>query len=1000
MLHSQNSRTISGIVLDDATRLPLPGATILVQGTAKGASTDIDGKFNYTITSSKSVNEMVLTVSYLGFKTQRVTVGDRSYFEILLQEDAESLGEVVVTSSYGTKKIKQEVVGSVAKIKPSEIISEQPAVTFDDLLEGQIAGVFIDTNNRLGEETSINIRGQGSLTPLGQNIVGTSTQPLIIVDGIILSEELGIDGSNFFDAGTGNISENILNPLARVGIQDIESFNVLKDAAAVGLYGADAANGVIIITTKSGKQGKPSFSFGIQSGFSTAINEYKYLDGFQYQNILNQYNINNGNFESVTEWNGVNTDWFDLLNETGTFNRINFGVNGGSERWRYRANATYQINNEAQVNNDFKKLNTSFALDYNHNKLSASLRFSPSIAEKNDPNTLYNFAVAPNIPLFDDNGELTAIPTFGNPVAVANQNIRESKTLAFLTSLNLNYSILPNLKFTTLFGMDLSFKDEDRFFSGLNGSGQLNGDGFDRPLDQFQGQLGRRIQRERNTNRWNWSANLFYDTVFDKKHTFDALVGIETRRDFSDQSFAKGDDFINFATPQPISEAFEQDYEEDSIENTGRSLFSQLNYNYKKLYFLLVNARIDQSSAFGSDRNTALNAGIGASWNISSEEFFDPNGFSFVDFLRLRISYGSTGNSRIGSYRARGLYILGFNGYNGSPIYGNPSSAPNPNLGWERNNKFNLGVDFNIFGKYKMTVDYFRDNIQDIITSRDVISESGFTSAQINGASMINQGVEFSIQADWINTDTFKWNTSFNISRITNEITSLSGLGSEFSAAERARSRQVGFSNSTIWGFQFVGIDPATGRELYNVGGDIYDASYVRQNFTNNDWEPLGDSQPEFFGGLRNSISYKGFDLNVILSFTAGQETLLDRDVLDNYNILVNRNLGVNIWQQAWQEQGDIAIYPAISRTTPIVSNSSKYVFDESHIKLKSINLSYNLDTKALKLPLKNLSVFANASNIGYWFFNEGSNFGNSIAELRSIYPEMMTISFGLNTNF
>lgn len=985
---SQNIRDISGIVKDKATNEPLLGASILIDGTSKGATTNLDGKFQYTINTSSAINKVVLVVSYLGFKTQKITVGNALFFDILLEEDAQSLNEVVVTSSYGTKKLKQEVVGSIASVKSQDIIVEQPAISFDDLLEGQLAGVYIETNPRLGEETSINIRGQGSLTPLGANVVGTSTQPLIIVDGIILAEEVGIDGSNFFDAGTGNLSENILNPLARVGVQDIESFDVLKDAAAVGLYGADAANGVILITTKAGRRGKPRFNAAIQSGTSQPINQFQYLNGFQYQTILNLYHFNNGDFNNIQEWNGVDTDWFDLLNQSGTFNRYQFGVSGGSEKWKYRVNATYQINNESQVNNDFKKLNTTLALDYTSKKFSGSIRFSPSISEKNDPNTLYAFAVAPTIPVFDETGNYTPFPTYGNPVAVANQNKKQAKTTAFLTSISGNYQILPNLKLTSLFGMDYSMKDEDRFLSGLNGSGQFN-----------DGTLARRILRDRNTNRWNWSANLFYNTTFKSVHTFDALLGIEARQEQVDLSFARGNGFTIIDSPQPISSASEQDYQRDSNESTGRSLFSQFNYNYKKKYYLLANARVDQSSAFGSDRNTALNAGIGASWNISSEEFFDPNGTSFIDFMRLRISYGTTGNSRIGSYRALGLYSLLLNGYNGND-YANPTSAPNPNLGWERNKKFNVGLDVNFLNRFKFTGEYFRDDIEDIITNRDVITEVGFSTAQINGAEMYNQGIELSLQANWIKLGNFKWSTNFNISKIENKVTSLKGLGSEFSSAEVARSRQVGYSTSTIWGFNFIGIDPATGRELFDVNGNIYDASYVLENFDSSDWTPIGDSQPEIFGGMRNNFSYKGFNLNMIVSFATGQDALMDRNLIDNYRVLFNRNISANVWDEAWQQQGDISRYPRISNSNPIVSNSSKYLFDESHIKLKSINLSYDFQTRKMKLPLKSLNLFVNASNLGYWFFNRGSDSANGIAELRNVYPEMLTISLGLNTTF
>ena len=822
-----DERIISGVVKDKSDNSLLPGASISVKGTAKGAITDFNGKFNYLV-KSVDLENLVLVFSYLGHDKVEIKLGNKSYFEVFLEESTNSLNEIVITSSYGTQKLKEEVVGSIATVVAKDLGVEQPVVSFDELLEGQVAGVSIETNPQLGESVKINIRGQGSITPLNGNVVGTSTQPLIIIDGIILSEETGLDGNNFFDVGTGNLSENILNPLAKIGVDDIESFSILKDAAAVGLYGADAANGVIIITTKKGKQGDLKFNASSQVGITKAFNGLKFLNGEQYRSILNEYNKNSGNLQAVQPWNGVNTNWFDLLNTDGLFNRVNFSASGGKNDFTYRLSLGYQKTAEAQINNSYQKLNSSFSLGYRKDNFNASLVFSPSLTLKKDPNKLYSFALQPDIAPFTENGDFTPFPTFGNPLAVAEQNISEAKTFAFLTSLKADYSITDNLKISTLFGLDFSKKDEDRFFSGLNGSGDFGTD-----LDAPNGIVkGRRLLRDRDTERWNWNSNITYNTVFGENHNFDGILGIELRQEKVNFSYLRGDGFQDFVNPQPIENAFQRDFREDSSKNTGRSLFSQFNYNYNKKYFFLLNMRLDQSSAFGNDRNTAFNGGIGASWNISKEDFLIDN--KFVDFLRLRISYGTTGNSRIGSYRALGLYTrnydtgfqdqaIGYNDFN----YANLSSAPNPNLTWETNKKFNIGLDFNFLQRFQFTTDFFRDEIVDQIVNRNVIVESGFTSAEINGAAMINQGIEFALNAEIIKNKNFSWSANFNFTTIQNEVTSLVGLGSDFSSAENARAQTVGFSTSTLWGFEFIGIDPANGRELFNVNNQIYDGAQV-----------------------------------------------------------------------------------------------------------------------------------------------------------------------------
>lgn len=975
---------LSGVVKDAKTLEVIPGVTVFIKNTNLGANTGLDGSFVLKAPSAQ-VQNGILVFSSIGYKTKEIQIKGAAVFDIQLEEDIEALDAVIITSSYGTSKRKEEVVGSISSIKPAEIATEQPATSIDELLAGQVAGVLIETNPNLGEPVSINIRGQGTLTPLNNNALGTSTQPLIIVDGIILSEELGIQGSNFFD-GNGNLDENFLNPLARVGIQDIESIEVLKDAAAVGLYGANAANGVILITTQSGKAGKVQFNASVQGGYSEAFDGIKYMNGEQFNELNNIYNFNTGNTNNIRDWNGVDTNWFDLLNQNGAFTRYSVGANGGSDLFRFRGSVTYQTREESQISNNFSQWNTSFGANYNGKRLKAAIKIAPSLIEKNNPNTLYNFAVNPTIPLRDDTGNFTPFASFGNPVAVAQQNKSLSETFALLTSINLSYELSDQWKITTLYGSDFSQKDEDRFFSSLNGSGRFNG-----------GDLGRRLLRERNTSNWNWSASVNYENSIGNHHV-DGVAGIETRGENADFSYIRAQDLQSPEVLVSPTVAREIDRQQDRSENYGRSGFAQFNYNYDKTYFFLVNFRIDQSSAFGDDNNTALNGGAGASWVISNEKFLQET--SWIDFLRLRTSYGTTGNSRIGSYAALGLYDRQNNGYNGFPFYANPSgTAPNPNLGWERNNKFNLGIDLNVFEKFQMTLELFHDRRLDMIVSRDVLPESGYANAQINGAEMVNQGIEFSLNANWIKTEDFTWNTSFNIATLRNEVISLTGLGSDFSGAEVARSQQIGFPTSTIWGFPSLGIDPATGRELFQVNGQTYDSAYVRANFENDSWVPIGDSQPDFYGGIRNSFTYKGFNLNIITSYTYGGQQLVDRTLIDNYNSLQFRNLNVNAFYDAWRQPGDVARYPAITNTVSVV-NSSRYIYDTSNIQLKSVSLNYTIPVDQWKLPLKTLSVNINGSNLFYWFKDKSEDGRNGIAEFRNIYPQMRTFSLGLNTTF
>jgi len=989
LVYGQETRKITGTVLDQRDRSPLPGATVIVKGTQAGAVTNLEGIFTYTV-NAKSVSKVVMEVSYIGYKSTTFTIGNKRDFEILLEEDVNSLEEVVVTSSYGTKKLKQEVVGSISNIKTKDIIIEQSVTSFDALLEGQTAGVYIESGSELGSPVNIHIRGQGSLTGLNNNQVGTSTQPLIIVDGVILAEEVGLDGSNFFDGGDGKLSEDFMNPLAKIGIRDIESINVLKDAAAVSLYGADGANGVIVITTKRGEKGPLKFNFSAQGGASAAMNRTMYMNGEQYQELRNLYYQNSGQPENVQAWDSTDTDWYELLNRIGTFQRYNLSLSGGGELLKFRSSLGYKHIEEPQVNNNFSNYNSSFSLIYEGSRFHFGAKVSPSFTVKNSPNTLFSYAVPPTIPAYDEFGGYTKFEVYGNPLAVANQNRGLSETLSLLNSFDASWEPFDNLVISSLFGMDYSFKDQDTYFSGLNETGIDN-----------SGNLGNRVLRDRDTRRWNWNARASYNRTIGK-HSFDLLSGVEARRNLVWYSYARGENFPDPGAILPISEAEIQDYEDDSNESTGRSFFSQGNYDFRKTYFVLANFRIDQSSVFGTDNNTSFNGGFGASWVISNESFME--NANLLEFLRLRVSYGTSGNSRIGSYRALGLYNLddaGTNGYN-MGNYSTPSSAPNPYLGWEKNYKFNAGLDITTSFRLNLTLEAFHDMISDMIVSREVISETGYSNVQINGADMFNRGIEAGLRYNVISTASFKWNTQFNISFIENRVTRLEGLGSEYSGAEAARAQKVGYSTSVIWGYEYAGVDPATGRELYLMEGQVLDGLTLREEYRDQEyWVPIGNSQPDYYGGFNNRFNIgKNITISVNMSYNFGADKLVQREFLDHYRVMTSRNLSVNAYLDSWKQPGDLALYPAPINNQPLFSNSTKYLYNTSRIKLNSVNFSYRIPAGKYNLPFEQLRVYLNGSNLFYWYLDKAAEGRNGVGQMTRIYPEMRTISFGVNANF
>ena len=1003
----QNERLIKGKVLGFTDNLPLPGATILVKGTSKGVITDFNGEFNYLL-KGDNINIIVLEVSYLGMETTSQVVGNNSEFIFLLKESSSQLDEIIITSSYGTKKLKEEVVGSISTLTSKDIAVEQASESIDKIVDGQIAGVLIENTSGVGGPVKINIRGQGSLSPLGNAVLGTSTQPLIIVDGVILSEEVGID-SNFFD-GSGSFSENLSNPLAQISPENIESFTVLKDAAAVSIYGADGANGVIIITTKKGTKGGMKFGFSSQLGISSAINQIQYLDGEQYNDLRNEYLKNTTTGFTPIPFNGVNTDWFGLLNGTGIFNKYNFNISGATEKFSYRTSLTHLKIDEPQRGNNTRQFNAGINLGYNHKKFSLSLSLNPSYIKKDAPNIFYSYAFAPTLSPYNNDGTFSDVGVvgLGNPLAAIEQNRNISNSIGVLGSFNVSYDFSESLKFSSLFGLSYTDKEQDRYFSGENESGQLNGT-FVLNGQQYPN-WGRRVLNERNSTRWNWQGQANYNKFIGEDHKVDGVIGFELSQDKANFSAALARGFVNPNIVNDIADAIRDDdpntaddestdgqnFSDDISYNSRVSIFSQFNYNYKKRYYFLGNFRRDESSVFGDDTNVAYNGGAGLSWIITNENFL--NSSNWLDFLKLKVSYGTTGNSRIGSYRSKGLYFVSQNGYNGFNE-ATPSAAPNGELSWEKNTKFNAGLDFNFLNTVELTLEYYYDDIKDLITSRNIPSETGYNSIQLNAASMYNTGLELSTKIKWFQKDNFKWSTSFNISTLRSEVTELIGLGSEFSSAERALAQRVGFSTSTIWGINWVGIDPATGRDLLENNGEIYDAVTYNSLFDAADWIPIGDSQPDAYGGFSNTFSINNnLTLAIRGSFQIGGKFLAQDELISKYNITVNRNLSVNAYD-FWRNQGDIALQPVVTSNNPPISNYNKFLYNATFLRLSNINLNYTFPGKTIDF-IDALSVFVDVSNVMYWYKEGSPNNRNGIKEFRFNYPQARTISIGLNAKF
>ncbi|MBB6612644.1 SusC/RagA family TonB-linked outer membrane protein [Pontibacter sp. Tf4] len=986
-LNVADARVINGKVVDKEDNTPLPGVMVVVKGTTKATSTDLNGEFSFRLVK-ENIPATVLEFRFMGMRTQEVVIGNQSRFEVALEQNAHSLQEVVVTSSYEGEKRREEVVGSISQLSSRELQVDRPIESFDKMMQGLIAGVHVETSTEPNKPVKVNIRGQNSFTSFGGKR-NTSTQPLYVVDGVPMYEQQRGDESLVFS------DENYLNPLSNINPQDIQSISVLKDASASAIYGADAANGVIIITTKAGKSGKPKINFDYSTGVSTFINEFKYLSGPQYYELLRETYINNKlpvkTAETLAGSKTIDTDWFDLLNRNGSYQNANFSLSGGSETTTYRFSAGYMNQQSSAKGNELSKMFVNLRLNHKlSDKLEFGVKLSPTLTRQSGVNSFGGIILPPNIAAYDENGNPNELPNFkvANPVAVQEQNEDFHEGISLTGSANLNYKVTPALSFSGTVGTDYYDKKETQFRSARNATGRnLNG--------------ALRIYDRKNLG-WIAFMQGMYDKTFLDKHSVNIIAGTQVQDQETNLLYGYGSGFT-YDRMRELSQA--QNEQSGSSKNAKATLsyYAQAGYDLNKKYFLNVNARADKSSVFGGDKQVALNGSIGLGWIVTKESFLQPN--AILNHMRLRASYGSTGNSRIGTYAARGLYAFtgtsNYDGNTGSVPDG--SAAPNPDLGWEKSIKLNVGMDVSLFNRIDITAEVYQNTIKDLITSVEVPNEIGFETVSANTGTMQNRGFELTINSTNVQKQDMYWTSSFNLGLNRNKITALNnGLLSQYSAATSASVNRVGISTGSIWGYEWGGVDPATGEEwFYDKHGNRLSAREINA-LPISEGKVIGDRLPLFEGGLVNTLNYKAltFSFNIIYSY--GASFLADYTVQSDGRNLDHRNQSINLLDR-WQQPGDMTNVPKLyfPRPMSIVSNSSRYVHDLTHIKLSNVSLTYQLPEPMTRfLHLENLSVFTNASNLLYWYREKSPEGRNGIAETRFIYPEMMTVTGGIRLGF
>ncbi|WP_373494475.1 SusC/RagA family TonB-linked outer membrane protein, partial [Aquiflexum sp.] len=983
---------------------PLPGATVTVAGTTTGTVTDLDGNYSLTVPENS-----VIVFSFIGYETQRISLDNRSLLNVVMTPDMSSLDEVVVVG-YGTQK-RRDLTGSVSTVKLDDVLNLAVASP-DAMLQGKAAGVQVIQNSGTpGAEVFVRVRGSASLL--------ADSRPLYVIDGIPMTNigRQGLDGGGHRPSALGDLNPN-----------DIESIEVLKDAASAAIYGSRGAAGVILITTKKGKSGDAKINFNTYTGVQSVWRKLDLLEGNEMVNIVQESRANRGlPPDPLLVTTGSNTNWQDEIFRNAMTSSHNLSISGGNERMTSFVSVGYFNQDGTIRGQEFERFNGRMNLDYQATKfikIGTNLTYSHTNRRKvaNDfsgYSALGNALFAnPNYSVRDEEGNWSMDPigAWENPVMIADDLQHYATQKRFITNLYAEIQFHKNIKLRSTFGIDNLTNREDRFvpsyFTRAQGRALAQAESFDETV-------------------WQNENILSYTKTLDK-HAINVMVGTTLLESRATNLFAGGQEAASdIIRTIAIADPFIPNH---FITNWGlASVFGRANYAYEDTYLAEVSIRRDGSSRFGRDKRFGVFPAVSLGWRISEMGFLKDAGA--LNDLKLRASIGVTGNQEgISNFGSLALYGTGQN-YNGIPGIAQ-SSLANTALGWETTVQTNIGFDVSMFNNRIVTyIDVYDRTTRDLLFERQLPWTSGFSGiSRANLGSMQNRGVELMISTQNIISGGFRWSTDFNISWNRNKITELPDngeLGSDMiftmqsiqSVEGPGNIYRVGQPVGSFWGYNYQGVYatdedvPASFFSRGVRGGDFIfedlneDGIYSRAF----DQMIIGNALPKHIGGMTNNFSYNRFDLSILLNWSYGNQIYnMTRAALEGMAREVNQ---LSTVMDRWQNPGDITNMPRPLYGTSSVSGasatdrSSRFVEDGSFLRLRNVTLGYNLPQTVLeRLKVSNVRVYVSGQNLltitNYSGFDpENQNIGNNTTlPLLGVdfltQPQPKVYMIGLNVGF
>lgn len=958
--HAQ-SGTLRGQITDAETGETIPGANVFITELARGAASDIDGGY---VIAGIPVGTYNVRVSYLGYQTanEQVTIqaGQETVLDFALESGAIGLDELVV-SGYALVN-KRELTGSIARVSSSDF-EHVAAQNTEAFLQGRAAGVNITTTSgNPGGAMRVTVRGNGS--------INAASEPLFIVDGVQMSfSQLSQQTST--------------SPLNSINPSDIESIEVLKDAATAAIYGSQAANGVVLITTKRGISGKTRITARAETGIRTLAQRPDYISTEEYLDFLGEARYHNGVSPSIEAGRAVyenafaNTyfgtpnedgvladfDWVDFIFSDGATQKYNVSASGGDSQTRFYVSGGYEDTEGTAYNTNFTRLALRSNIDHQISDL-----FSTSVNLNLARTTQFgvcqdgNFVnCAPSQAMLESpfsfpylkNGEYNPLTNFGastNPAVIKNEVDRDVTVMAIVSNIDLVYRPTNWLNFRGFVGVDYRDTEDNRYDTHFANPG----DG---------GAISYAIRRVNNFNT-NLVANM--RQTFDGVHNLSGFIGTEYRRDYSESVLTRG---IGF--PGKFFEVLSASSTPTQAAGTNSewrllSYFGNAKYNYAETYYLTVTARYDGHSRFGADTRWGFFPSVTGAWRISQEDFFN---LEVLNELKLRGGYGTTGNSNIGNFASRGLY--GVAGSYMGQVALTPIQLANVNLGWEEAVEINLGLDYELYdGRIAGSIDLYQKDNKNLLFARLLPTESGFSSITENIGSVRNRGLELEVSTVNLNRGGFMWSSSFNVAFVQNEITELPdglpiGEDSQFSSLQEGKA--IGIIQVPRW----AGVNPADGRPMWYDG----DGNITYNPVQATDKIEYKDGVADAVGGFGNTFSYKGFTLDAFLQFSFGQWAFASTD----YYFTRTPDFWSNMTSESldrWRKPGDMTYYPRAMEVGGDFPETADYrttvgtqsIYNASYIRLKNVSLSYNLPHNLSdRLGLSNVSLFASATNLITW---------------------------------